>query len=597
MTAARLWPLPADKAALLRQLVDGLSPSELCWLSGYAAGLGDQTTSPQVALTQVPLQDAAAPTTAASPRVTILYGTQGGNARAVAEKLQVRLHAQGQVTRLVRASDYGNRELKDEQRLLVVVSTQGDGDPPEDARAFYDFVCGKRAPSLPTLRFAILGLGDSTYPKFNHSARVLDDRLAALGAVRLCARGECDVDFAGVAASWSSAVGRALEEGAPALLAEVRSLRQAHCPPGGPSAARPSVVDVVAPIPSGRPPSTARVLVNQRLTARGAKDTRHIELQGDDLHVVPGDALGVWPENPPCLVDELLGTLGASGEDLVSWGGKSLPLSRWFSRELEITRVTPALQQAHRARGGDDTPSWQVIDVVRCRPSLWTATDLIAQLRPLMPRLYSVAASQLRCPGEVHLTVAHVDIVVDGRRRVGAASHFLCTRKEDTELRVFVERNDAFRLPDDDIDIVMIGPGTGVAPFRAFLQERQERGARGRNWLFFGEQSFSSTFLYQLEWQEAVKRGTLHKIDLAFSRDQASKIYVQQRIRERAAELWAWLQGGAAVYVCGDAKHMAPDVETALLEVARTQGRLDEDDVADWLSTLRQQHRYRRDIY
>ncbi|MDP2344609.1 MAG: flavodoxin domain-containing protein [Deltaproteobacteria bacterium] len=559
---------------MLRQLVDGLAPAQLAWLSGYAAGVADQPATPASTTT-------TAPTT---PRATILYGTQSGNARAVAERLQARLQAQGQRARLVRASDYATRELKDERLLLVVISTQGDGDPPEDSRGFCEFVLGKRAPALGSTRFAVLGLGDSTYPKFNHAARVLDDRLAALGAARLCGRAECDVDFAAAAERWSA--------GAAALLQTKERL-----------VATTPVVDVVVAENATRDrPITATVLMNQRLTSAAAvkgaaKETRHVELSTPGLRFTAGDALGVWPENPPFLVDELLKTLGAARDNVVTWGGKTLPLSTWFSTEIEITRVTPALLKAHRSRGGDDAPGWQVVDVVRTRPSLWTATDLIAQLRPLVPRLYSIASSPLRAPDEVHLTVAHVDVVVDGRRRVGAASHFLSSASEEAKLRVFVEVNDRFRLPKDDVDIVMIGPGTGVAPFRAFLQEREERGAKGRNWLFFGEQRFTSTFLYQVEWQEAVKRGTLHKIDLAFSRDQPSKIYVQDRMREQARDLWSWLQAGAVVYVCGDAKHMAPDVERALLDVARGQGGFDDDGAADWLSSLREQGRYLRDIY
>ena len=584
MTAQRLLALPPEKSALLRQLVDGLSPTELSWLSGYAAGLAERPA--EVAVAAPPRVEST------TSRVTILYGTQSGNARALAEQLQARLQGNGQTTRIMRASDYATRELKDERLLLVVISTQGDGDPPEDSRGFYDFVCGKRVPSLPALRFAVLGLGDSTYPKFNQTARVLDERLASLGAQRLCARAECDVDFKATADTWSAAAADLVQQTArPSALAEVRTLR---------------IVDDVArtaPATTGRDhPMSATVLCNQRLTTQSAKETRHIELAAAGLRYAPGDALGVWPENPRFVVDELLKTLGAAADNVVTWGGRPLPLSTWFSTELEITRVSPSLLKAHQSRGGDELPAGfaqhgQVVDVVRRAPALWTATDLIAQLRPLSPRLYSIASSPLRSPDEVHLTVAHVDAVFEGRRRVGSASHFLSTRLPDAPLRVFVEENDRFRLPADDVDIVMIGPGTGVAPFRAFLQEREERGASGRNWLFFGEQHFASTFLYQLEWQEAVKRGTLHAVDVAFSRDQPEKIYVQQRLRERGPALWAWLQGGAVVYVCGDARRMAPDVEAALLDVARVEGGLDVDGAADWLSELRAHGRYRRDIY
>ncbi|MDY7225689.1 assimilatory sulfite reductase (NADPH) flavoprotein subunit [Hyalangium rubrum] len=590
--------LGEERSALLSRLVEGLDSTTLHWLSGYLAGVAAQAPLQASAPTPVPQ---AVP----DARLTIVYGTQTGNSRLLAERLKRHAESSGLTVRTLRAGEYPVKELREERLLYVVISTQGDGDPPDDARGFCEFILGKRAPKLEQLRFAVLGLGDSSYPKYCEVSRVLDARLAELGATRLLDRADCDVDFEPVAKGWiDQAVNHATETLKARATTNVVTLPRSAPP---------------APTFSREAPYAAELLANQRITGRGAlKDVRHIEVSlGDSgLSYEPGDSLGVWPHNPPELVAEFLAELKLQGEAEVSRDGRTLPLRLWLSEELELTKLSRPFLERHAALARSTelqrllTPegseafrallkSHQVIDLLRQWSAPWSAEELVRALRRLTPRMYSLASSQKRVGAEAHLTVAVVDYQAFGTRHLGAASSYLSTRNGDTDkVRVFVEHNERFRLPrESERDILMIGPGTGVAPFRAFVQERAESGAKGRNWLFFGEQHFRTQFLYQTEWQEALKQGSLNRLSLAFSRDQEKKIYVQDRLREAGRDVYAWLEGGASLYVCGEAQKMAPDVHAALIDIISTHGGRSREDAAAWLDTLREQQRYQRDIY
>jgi sulfite reductase (NADPH) flavoprotein alpha-component len=603
--ALPLGPLDPERGELLRRVVDGLDTATLQWLSGFAAGAAyARTAGATIVEPAVPSAVAVAPRAEATGRLAVVYGSQTGNGRRIAERLGQAAEAAGIAVRVYAARDYPLRDLANERLLTVVVSTHGDGDPPDDARGFIEHLLGKRAPQLPQLKYSVLALGDSSYPKFCETGRQVDERLAALGAQRLLPRVDCDVDYERLAAPWlEQVVGTARDALGAAQPANVTRLRSVPVPPRY----------------SRERPLTAQVLANERITGRGAsREVRHLEisLAGSGLEYRPGDALGIWHENPPAVVDAVLKALRASGEELVAVDGEARSLREWLGREREITRLTrPFLVQHAELSGSEDLArilgsgheqalrellkEQQLVDVLQRHPAAWGAEALVKALRPLAPRLYSIASSASAVGEEAHLTVAVVDYDRNGERRLGAASAHLASLTEDAAtVRVFIEPNERFRLPDDPSrDVIMIGPGTGVAPYRGFLQEREAQGATGRNWLVFGNRHFDSEFLYQVEWQDAARKGLLTRVDLAFSRDRTPRAYVQDRLREAGAELFAWLEGGAYLYVCGDADRMAPDVHATLVEIVTRHGGLEAEAAEAYLRRLADERRYLRDVY
>lgn len=605
----------------LLPLVAGLEHSDLHWLSGYAAGLAQGRTGGTAATLSAAAAPAAAPGTATPAALTVLVASQTGNSKRQGERLLAAATAAGLNARLVRAADYTLKDLAKERLLFVVISTQGDGDPPDEARALFDQLLGKRAPKLPQLHFSVLSLGDSSYPKFCAAGQVFDERLVTLGAQRLQDRADCDLDIETLATPWiETSIERAREQFSELRIATVTPLRSAgFAAPQLAAEATSSAPATTVPAATRESPHAAEVLAVQRLTGSGAeREVYHLELAlGDSgLRYEPGDALGIQPRNPIESVQAVLNATRLDGDQLVSREGVSLPLAEWLTSRLEITQVSrptllalherhasaalqellaPASREALRNRMLQS----QVADFLRDFPADWDAQALLAALRPLAPRLYSIASSRASVGDEVHTTVALVGSSSAGAQaRWGAASRFVATHSVDGTMPVFIEANERFRLPRDGArDIIMVGPGTGVAPFRAFVQERAETGASGRNWLLFGARSFDNDFLYQLEWQAALKQKTLHRLDLAFSRDQAQKIYVQHRLLAAGRDVWDWLQGGASFYVCGDATRMAPDVNAALLQIGQQQGGLNEDAAREWLAGLTADGRYLRDVY
>lgn len=600
-------PLPDERKALLARVVEGLDGPSLWWLSGYAAGLAQGNPIPHLAV----LPGGAAQ---ASQRLTIVYGSQTGNARREAEKIASEAEAAGLNVRLLRADAYPQRELANERLLYVVISTQGEGDPPDDAIGLVEFLAGKRAPKLPELKYAVLGLGDSSYADFCGISRKLDARLAELGASRLFAVGEADLDIDTVALPWrEQALGHAKTV-----------LKTTAAPSATVTALRPHAASAY----SHDKPFAAELLLNQRISGREfkgvgflkygglGKDVRHIELslQGSGLHYEPGDALGVRHRNPDLLVDGVLQALELDGGVPVQENEKSLPLREWLASRSELTRLSRPFLARHAAQSRSEElndllaptrnadlaallGSHQLVDALRRWPAHWEPQELVGALRPLTPRLYSIASSRKRVGEEAHLTVDVLDYQAFGHAHVGAASGFLASLDEGDHAPVYIEANERFRVPADaSRDIIMVGPGTGVAPFRGFVQERAETGASGRNWLLFGARHFNTDFLYQAEWQDALRTGELHKLDVAFSRDQAEKTYVQQRLRERGREVYDWLEGGAHFYVCG-AIAMGKDVHAALLQIVAEHAGVEVESAAEYFSRLQAEGRYSRDVY
>ena len=585
-----MTPIPADLTAAL----DSLSPLQLAWLSGYCWARADGGALPTVAATDATSAASAEP--APPPlAVTVLSASQTGHAREVADKLHAALAEQGINAKRISAADYKPKTIADEQVLLLVTSTQGEGEPPEEALSLHRLLFGKKAPPLPALRFAVCGLGDSSYPDFCQAGKDFDTRLAELGGERLAPRADCDVDYQATAAAWIAD-----------LVPRLAALQPAA--PRTPTAAAPAT-----PAAYDRDhPFTAPLLARQKITGRhSTKDVRHIELDlaGSGINYQAGDALGVWCENDPARVDAILAALKLDGVTVID--GKTL--REQLIREREISQNTPQFVQGYAAlaksadldaeiatHGAAPYAANTPLDAIVARyPAAITAEQLLTLLRPLTPRLYSIASAPEEVGEEVHLPVGVLHYEHDGKAYSGAASGYLGERlPEDGAARVFVEPNPNFRLPDDpQAAIIMIGNGTGIAPFRAFMQARVAREAPGKNWLVFGNPHFTEDFLYQTEWQGWQKDGFLHRYSLAWSRDQAEKVYVQDKLREEAASVWQWLKDGAYVYVCGDAARMAKDVERALLDIIAGEGGMDADAAADYLDELRQARRYQRDVY
>ncbi|HID9896080.1 NADPH-dependent assimilatory sulfite reductase flavoprotein subunit [Serratia ureilytica] len=591
-----LLPLTPEQLARLQATIGDYSPTQLAWLSGYFWGMVNQQPG-AVAIAPV------APAAAAG--ITIISASQTGNARRLAEQLRDDLLAANLSATLISAGDYKFKQIAQERLLVIVASTQGEGEPAEEAVALHKFLFSKKAPKLNDTAFAVFGLGDTSYENFCQSGKDFDAKLAELGAERLVERVDADVEYQELAAAWRKQVVSVLKARAPAESA-------------APGALASGAVDLIDSSPySKEQPLTAQLAVKQKITGRASdKDVRHIEIDlGDSgLRYQPGDALGLWFDNDPALVDELVQLLWLKGDEPVEVEGQTLPLAQALRSHFELTQNTTPIVDKYAALSRDETliglladkaalqqyaHNTPIVDMVRQAPADLSAEQLVGLLRPLTPRLYSIASSQAENESEVHITVGVVRYDIDGRARSGGASGFLADRlEEDGDVRVFIEHNDNFRLPaNPETPVIMIGPGTGIAPFRAFMQQRDADGAGGKNWLFFGNPHFTEDFLYQVEWQRYVKDGLLTRIDLAWSRDQQHKIYVQDKLREQGAEVWRWIQEGAHIYVCGDANRMAKDVEHTLLELVAEHGGMDTEQADEFLSELRLERRYQRDVY
>jgi sulfite reductase (NADPH) flavoprotein alpha-component len=579
----------------LLQKVSNLGPSELLFLAGYCAGLAEHSPAQ---LNAVVTPSAANELSKGSQlKALILYASQTGNAQEIAESLQQSLESKGCKTNLESTLDIKLARLKDYALIVVIASTHGEGEPPDDAIDFYEAVLSKKAPSLNGVKHAVLGLGDSSYEFFCQTAKDFDSALLKLGSVPLIERLDCDVDYQQEALNWTTQLVGAIADIQP------------------PTLTSPATVENIIQFPySKEKPFAATLLIIQKLTARGSiKDTYHLEidLAGSGLSYGPGDALGVWADNDKALVKEILAELNIESQARVRFKDEEFSVEELLRKKLEITLLNKGLIEALATVGGsqklleitetyysDYIRNHQLIDVLKIANVTLEAQQLVAMLKPLKPRLYSISSSIDENPEEVHITLNHLQDENENGIRYGQASHFLTRQLEEGDkVNVYVERNKNFKLPSSDKAIIMVGPGTGIAPFRSFLQQREAEQAKGRNWLFFGNPNFNTDFLYQTELQKHLKSGLLTQIDVAFSRDQEQKIYVQDRLRENAAQVWQWLEQGAFFYVCGDMSRMAKEVELALLQIIEQQGNNTQAQAKDYLKQLKKQARYQRDVY
>ena len=598
--------LDANQLALLQHTIGSFSPLQLAWASGYLAAKSEQPASGLSGATVAPNTAAIAAKT-----LTILFASQTGNAKGVAKQLEQSAKAAGITVNLKNVSDYKAKTLKSETHLLIVTSTNGEGEPPDDAIEFHEFLLGKKAPKLPNLSYSVLSLGDSSYEFFCQTGKDFDERLKELGAKQVAPRLDCDLDYDSETLSWTESIVETLKDEliqSDAGLAAVIDLPIVGTATGESQYTKQN-------------PLTAEFSVSQKITGRdSAKDVRHIEIDlGESgLTYQAGDALGVWFENSPALVDELLNALSLSGEEQVSLKisgeQQTFSLKDSLISQLEITQTAPAFIEFWAQQSSNESlvaiatdknasrefaANNQIIDVIKKAPAKVEAQVFVDALRKITPRLYSIASAQAEVEEEVHLTLGVVSYDADGQQRFGGASSYLAQRLEEGQaVKVFVEHNDNFRLPqNNETPVIMIGPGTGVAPFRAFMQQREADEASGDNWMFFGDQTFTQDFLYQVEWQNYLKSGLLTRMDVAFSRDQAEKIYVQDRLKEQAEEVFAWLERGAHLYICGDMSRMAKDVEATLLEIISEQGKLTAEQAEQYLKDLRSNKRYQKDVY
>ncbi|MGG0846553.1 assimilatory sulfite reductase (NADPH) flavoprotein subunit [Peribacillus simplex] len=596
-------PFKHEQAELLNNLLPSLTETQKIWLSGY---LTASLSVSNMGTAETPVMEAQSSGKTISKEVTILYGSQTGNAQGLAENAARKLEGNGFQVTISSMSDFKVNNLKKVQNLLIAVSTHGEGDPPDNTLSFHEYLHGRRAPSLEELRFSVLALGDSSYEFFCETGKQFDKRLEELGGTRLFPRMDCDLDYDEPASEWLEGVISSLSEEQGSTVTAV-------------PAAKASESEHTY---SRTNPFKAEVLENINLNGRGSnKETHHLELslEGSGLTFEPGDSLGIYPTNDSELVDMLLMELDWDPEETVKVNkqGDLRQLRESLISDFEITVLTKSfLGQVVQLSGNEELKELlspgneeslkeyregrDLLDFVRDFGS-WgeTAQEFVSILRKMPARLYSIANSLSAYPDEVHLTIGAVRYESHGRDRKGVCSILCADRIQPGDtLPVYIQHNQNFKQPKNpDAPIIMVGPGTGIAPFRSFIQDREETEAKGKTWLFFGDQHFVTDFLYQTEWQKWLKTGVLTKMDVAFSRDADEKVYVQNRMLEHSGELYEWLQEGAAVYICGDEKNMAHDVHNTLIEIIENEGQMSHADAQAYLEDMQQNKRYQRDVY
>ena len=586
-------PLNERQLAALGQLVEELTPEQILWLSGYLEG--------RLAATEINGSSTAAVTVSApetSSKLTILYGTDTGRSKMLAEKLAEKAAAQQITVSVVSMYDYKTRQLKSEENLAVIVSTHGEGEPPDMAEDFHKYVTGKRVPKLASLKYSVLALGDKSYKFFCKTGEDIDVAFTKLGATNITPIIKCDVDYEDEAENWMNLF---LQNLAPAASAKVNGKE---------------TIAVAKSAYSKKNPFMATVLEKVKITGRGSdKEVYHLELSLEDsgLTYEPGDLVGIFPKNPASLVQQVLQKTGIDPLEKVQLKENEISFEKALTHHLEITLLNRDVLQKYAEKSGnaelekllnDDRQlddflyGSDLLDLLEDFPFDLTASDLVGILRPLPARLYSISSSQELVGEEVHATVSVVRYNRKDRQRLGACSSFLADNIEiDDQVPVYIEKNPAFKLPANGAKIIMVGAGTGIAPYRAFMQHRESQGLQGNSWLFFGDRRFHTDFLYQVEWQKLLKAKQLERMEVAFSRDQKDKIYVQHKLKEHQKEIYEWLENGAHFYLCGDMKNMAKDVNKTLLEIIRVQGGVSEEQAEKYVKQLKRERRFQADVY
>jgi len=569
-----------SKLRALQEYLGTLTREETIWVSGYLSGLvsNGQSVVPQSTATETkPLVN----------KITITYGTETGNSKKLASEFAAKAKKSGINAKVVSLDQYRLNDLPKESYFLAIVSTHGEGEPPAAARKFYDYIL-QNSVELNKLKYGVLALGDTSYPLFATAGEVVDDRLNKLGGERIIPLQKCDVNYEGDADGWFTQV--------------LHQLTTTTGASANGTASGSAAVSTGIKKSTGKKIYNGNILTNINLNDRGSsKETHHIEIAADDIEYLPGDALGVIPENPARIVQPIIELLDIDLEKTFTFRNEEVTAFNLLKKKLNIFYLPERVVSKYAALVGQDIPSTKIglADLLRIYPLKDKSqfVDLIDILEPIAPRLYSISSSPEAHSGEVHITVARDKFHVNDEWKCGLCSDFLCQLPADNDVEFYIHRNSQFRLPADDRDIIMIGPGTGVAPFRSFLAHRDATGATGRNWLFFGEQHFVTDFLYQTELQNWVETGTLTKLNVAFSRDQKEKIYVQHKMLKHGKELYDWINNGAYIYVCGAKEPMSADVEDTLMQVVEKFGNKTIEEAVQFVELLKDEGRYLKDVY
>ena len=561
--------LVEPKLKTLKDLVKSSSKDEMIWIHGYLSAIlanGQEETQ-------------TADIKASAKKITLAYGTETGNSKKLATDFAVKAKQKGVNVKLVSLDQYRLSDLQKEEYFFSIISTQGDGEPPAAAKKFYDHIHTDNL-QLPQLNYGVLALGDTSYPLFCKAGEDVDERLQKLGARRLVKIEKCDTDYEASAVEWFASV-----------LEKINSTE-----------GEPTVSRHVVNKPTGKKIYKGTIVNNVNLNDRGSKkETHHIEIVADGVDYLPGDSIGVIPENKLSCVETILDLTSIQRDKVLSYRNQALTVFELLKRKLNIGQLPQRVVKKYAAIVEQEIPEQEIsiIDLLKIYPvkDSQQFEEIIQILEPITPRLYSISSSPQAHEGEVHITVARDKFYVNEEQRYGLCSDLLTQMADDAHIDFYVQKNNQFRLPSDDKDVIMIGPGTGIAPFRSFIAERDAVGGPGRNWLFFGDQHFTTDFLYQTEILNWVNTGVLNKVHVAFSRDQEEKIYVQHKMKKHAAEFFNWLESGAYVYICGTRDPMSTDVEGAILQIIEEHGNRTKEQAQEYFDELKAVGRFAKDVY
>ncbi len=559
--------LANPKLQTLQELVDSSTQEELIWMNGYLAGLVKFGVS------------ASAQPKITINKLTIVFGTDTGNSKKLATDFATKAKRSNIQVKLQSLDQYRLSDLQKEEYLFVVISTHGEGEPPAAAKNFYDFI-HSNALELNALKYSVLALGDSAYPLFCKAGEDVDIKLEGLGATRLIPLQKCDVDYDADASTWLENIFQKLSNSSSANQVKLSSAKKS----------------------GSKKNFTGMVLSNTNLNGRGsAKQTHHIEIAAENLSYQPGDSIGIVPENNTTIVESIIHLTGIDSNKIITYRNEELTIFNLLKKKLNIIYLAERVVKKYALLVLQEIPSTHIdlLNILKIYPvkDAMQFEEVVGILEPIAPRLYSIASSLTAHEGEVHITVARNYFTVNNEVKYGQCSDYLSQLPENSSFEFYIHKNSEFKLPSGDKDIIMIGPGTGIAPFRAFMEERDATGASGRNWLFFGDQHFESDFLYQTEIQNYLQTGTLTSASVAFSRDQPEKIYVQHKMWTQGEEFFNWLEAGAFVYVCGAKDPMSVDVENMLLKIIEQFGNRNREEATNYLLQMKEEGRYLKDVY